>query len=362
MSKKVSKIVITGGPCAGKTTGMSKIENAFTKRGYKVVFVPEVSTDLINSGVQPWSFTRDEFQIAVAKYQLVKEKLYEDTVKNSNFEKVLLVCDRGFIDIKAFTRPELYKEIIKETGLSEIELRDSYDAVFHMLTAAKGAEEFYTLENNAARTETAEQARQADDILIQAWAGHPHFRIIDNSTGFEEKMNRLISEIALSLGEPKPFEAKKKYLIEYPDLSLLEKLENVERVELDQTYLKADNNEKIQIRKRGLGDDCIYYQTRVRIQNGQLLQVEKRLTKAEYEEKLTQADPTRKQLHRTRYCIIDNNQYMEIDIYPFWNDKAILNIDVLDVNSNVYIPDYVKVVEDITNNPQYFNSELSKLS
>lgn len=361
MPKKVSKIVITGGPCAGKTTGMNKIESAFTKRGYKVVFIPETATDLINSGVQPWSFTRDEFQVALTKYQLIKEKLYEETAKKSNFDKILLVCDRGVIDGKAFTKPELYKKIIQDTGFSEIELRDSYDAVFHMLTAAKGAEEFYTLENNAARTETAEQAREADDKLIQAWAGHPHFRIIDNSTGFEEKMNRLIAEIALSLGEPKPFEAKKKYLIEYPDLSLLEKLENVEKVELDQTYLKADNDEKIQIRKRGLGDDCIYYQTRVRIQNGQLLQVEKRLSKSEYEDKLTHADPTRKKLHRTRYCIVDNNQYMEIDIYPFWNDKAILNIDVLDVNSSVYIPDYVKVVEDITNNPQYFNSELSKL-
>ena len=31
--KKITKIVITGGPCAGKTTAMSWIQNAFTKKG-----------------------------------------------------------------------------------------------------------------------------------------------------------------------------------------------------------------------------------------------------------------------------------------------------------------------------------------
>ncbi len=35
--KTISKIVITGGPCAGKTTGMSWIQNTFTQRGYVVL-------------------------------------------------------------------------------------------------------------------------------------------------------------------------------------------------------------------------------------------------------------------------------------------------------------------------------------
>ena len=32
----ITKIVITGGPCAGKSTAMSWIQNAFTQKGYKV--------------------------------------------------------------------------------------------------------------------------------------------------------------------------------------------------------------------------------------------------------------------------------------------------------------------------------------
>lgn len=49
----IQKIVITGGPGAGKTTGMSWIQNEFTKLGYTVLFVPETATELITGGVAP---------------------------------------------------------------------------------------------------------------------------------------------------------------------------------------------------------------------------------------------------------------------------------------------------------------------
>ena len=44
---KISKIVITGGPCAGKSTAMSWVQNAFTQIGYTVLFVPETATSLL---------------------------------------------------------------------------------------------------------------------------------------------------------------------------------------------------------------------------------------------------------------------------------------------------------------------------
>ena len=51
----IVRIVITGGPCAGKTTAMSWIQNAFTKLGYRVLFIPETATELISGGVAPGS-------------------------------------------------------------------------------------------------------------------------------------------------------------------------------------------------------------------------------------------------------------------------------------------------------------------
>lgn len=362
MTKKINKIVITGGSCAGKTTGMSWIQNAFTKRGYKVLFVAEAATELINSGIHPAVFSNFEFQLALMKMQITKEAIYEETAKNSEFEKVLIVCDRGKIDGKAFSDEGVFERITKEIGKTEIELRDEYDAVFHMVTAAKGAEEFYTLENNTARIENIEQARISDDRLIEAWKGHRHYKIIGNEGTFDDKIKHLIDEIGKYLGEPISFDnKKKKYLIKYPDIQTLEKMDNVEKIEMYQTYLNCTDDEKIQICKRGLNGDYVYYQTRVRIQNGQLLQVEKRLTKNDYEEKLLNADPTRKQIYRTRYCFVENNDFIEIDVYPFWNDKAILNIELNSKNEDINLPSFVEVIEDITNNNAYLNSELAKL-
>lgn len=45
--KQIYKIVITGGPCAGKSTALTWIQNEYTKKGYTVIFVPESATELI---------------------------------------------------------------------------------------------------------------------------------------------------------------------------------------------------------------------------------------------------------------------------------------------------------------------------
>ena len=220
---EITKIVITGGPCAGKSTAMSRIQTAFTQLGYTVLFVSETATELINGGVAPWTCgTNAEYQECQLILQIAKEKTFERAAKTMPSDKILIVCDRGTLDNKAYMTDEEFGNAISEVGLSEVEARDSYDAVFHLVTAAKGAAEFYTTENNAARTETPEQAAILDDKLISAWTGHPHFRVIDNSSDFNDKMRRLIAEISTFLGEPEPFETERKFLIEYPDIKWLE--------------------------------------------------------------------------------------------------------------------------------------------
>ena len=41
----VINLVLTGGPCAGKSTGLSRIEQELTNRGYKVYVVAETATE-----------------------------------------------------------------------------------------------------------------------------------------------------------------------------------------------------------------------------------------------------------------------------------------------------------------------------
>lgn len=75
---EISKIVITGGPCAGKSTAMSWVQNTFTQMGYAVLFVPETATELITGGVSPWTCgTNVDFQKFLLTLQLEKEKIFE---------------------------------------------------------------------------------------------------------------------------------------------------------------------------------------------------------------------------------------------------------------------------------------------
>ena len=360
---EIVKIVITGGPCGGKSTAMSRIMKEMEKIGYKVLFVPETASELIGGGVAPWTCgSNADFQKCLFTLQLTKEKVFESAAASMGCEKCLIVCDRGALDNKAYMTSEEFSEVLSSIGMKEVALRDNYDAVFHLVTAAKGAEKYYTLDNNQARTETPEQAREIDDNLIASWTGHPHLRVIDNSTDFEGKMQRLISEIAAFLGEPEPLEIERKFLIEYPDTAMLEKLANCSRVEIIQTYLKSDNGEEVRVRQRGSGGSFVYYLTRKRSISGvKRFEIERRLTQEEYLSMLMDADTERRQIRKTRYCLSLNNLYYEIDVYPFWKDKAIAEIELSDENTEIVFPDFIKVIKEVTDDPEYKNAMLAKI-
>ncbi|MBE7050708.1 MAG: helix-turn-helix domain-containing protein [Ruminococcaceae bacterium] len=362
--KQITKIVITGGPCAGKTTGMSWVQNAFTEMGYVVLFVPETATELISGGVAPWTLSSNlDYQLCQMKLQLHKETVFEEAAKKIyNSDKILIVCDRGMIDNKAYMSDGEFKSALSKLQLNETELRDSYDAVFHLVTAAKGAEEFYTLSNNKARTETIEEASIMDDKLISAWTGHPHFRVIDNSKGFEDKMKQLVAEISSFLGEPEPFEIERKFLIEYPDIKELEKKPNCKKVEIIQTYLNADNGDEIRVRQRGKDGNYIYFKTiKKKVDNIKRVEIETRLTKDEYLTHLMDADTAKRQIRKNRYCLTYDSQYFEIDIYPFWNDKAILEIELSDEKADVSFPDFIKIIKEVTDDDNYKNASLANI-
>ncbi|MBQ7037142.1 MAG: AAA family ATPase [Clostridia bacterium] len=359
---QITKIVITGGPCAGKTTAMSWIQNAFTELGYYVVFIPETATELITAGIAPWTLNSNlDYQICQIKLQLEKEKIYRNGAQSVfNYDKVLIVCDRGTMDNKAYMSDLEFSQAMTKLKLNETELRDEYDAVFHLVTAAKGAEEFYTLSNNQARTETVEEAAAMDDKLIAAWTGHPHLRVIDNSMGFEDKMKKLISEISAFLGEPEPYEIERKFLIEYPDIKLLETIPNCRKVEIIQTYLNSTLNEEERVRQRGENGNYIYFKTIKRTISGtKRVEIETRLSKDEYLTLLMNSDTSKKQIRKNRYCLTYDNQYFEIDVYPFWSDRAIAEIELCKENTAINFPDYIKVIKEVTDDENYKNSALA---
>ena len=359
---QITKIVITGGPCAGKSTALSKLEKHFSGLGYRVIFVNEAATELIQNGIKPQIGKNTDFQNIILRTQRNKEQLYREWVSRLGDDKVLLVCDRGALDNKAYMTEDEFSLVLSELQASEIELRDNYDAVFHLITAANGAEKFYTTANNQARTESIPKAIELDNKLIAAWTGNPHLRVIDNSMDFEVKMQRLVAEIAGFLGEPVPYEIERKFLIRLPDLSMLERLPNCSKVDIIQTYLhSAKSDEEIRVRQRGRDGQYIFTETiKKRVSSIKRIETERRLTQAEYLLLLMSADTSLRQVRKTRYCLSFSNQYLEIDIYPFWQRQAILEVELSDESKEIVFPEFIEIMREVSCDEAYGNRSLAE--
>ena len=79
MAKRITKIVLTGGPAAGKTTLVSRVLKEFKQDdGWRVITIPETATELMAGfGIRPFGgcVTMLEFQYLVIADQLHKEQL-----------------------------------------------------------------------------------------------------------------------------------------------------------------------------------------------------------------------------------------------------------------------------------------------
>lgn len=346
----ITKIVITGGPCSGKTTALNWIQNAFSERGYKVLFCPETATALISGGVAPWTCGENvEYQKVQMYLQREKENVFVQAASTMKDEKILIICDRGQMDNKAYCTDEEFRICLDYLKESEDDLRLNYDAVFHLVTAAKGAKDFYITSNNDARIETVEVAIDLDDKVIDAWTGHPNLKIIDNSIGFEDKMRHLISEMSAFLEEREAYEIKKKFLIEHPDVEKIESFPDFDKVEIIETYLNSNNDDEVWVRKQIYKNDITFFESRKQKTNdSDEIVVERRLREKEYNERLMNTDTSKDVIVKNQYRANLNNQHFEIDIYPISKKNAVLKVELTDPNEEICMPKEITVIKEIT--------------
>ena len=191
--RRIWIFAITGGPCGGKTSCLPIIKAFFEAKGFKVIIVPEAATIVKNQmGINPGDCTEHDFQTFILKIMLLLEKHAMEYASQLQ-QDVIILCDRGIMDNKAYMSYDGFLKILEEHNLTEEEALSRYDAAFHMLTTANGAEKAY--ECKGARDETPEEARARDKKTQEAWSSHPVHHIIDNSTAFDPKVYRLIWRI-----------------------------------------------------------------------------------------------------------------------------------------------------------------------
>ncbi len=360
---KVKRIVLTGGPCAGKTTALVRIIEHFSNLGFKVFTVPEVPTLYSQGGWSYLTTNKDlyyEGELSILQTQLALEDSFMRMAETCT-EPTIVVCDRGTMDISAYISPEMWEDITRKCGTSTGELRERYDAVLHLVSAADGAEEFYTVATNAIRYEKADEAglqlaRDLDKKVNRAWTGHPRLKVINNHGDFETKLQCVLKEIAQVLGLPQPVAEERKYIVEVTG-----PLPDCVESEITQTYLVADPDCEVRLRRRLWGTETVNaLTTKKYVSPGEILETQRQVSNALYESLLQQADPYRATIRKSRQSFIWRGQHFEIDTYHEPIDSlVVLECKGTAEHEDVIFPPFIKMKEDITGRRDYYNYNIA---
>lgn len=152
------------------------------------------------------------------------------------------------------------------------------------------------------------------------------------------------------------FEIERKFLIEFPDIKLL-CAHGARVMELEQSYIEGGGR----VRKVTENGRVSYIKTvKKHITDLKREEKEWEITKEEYEKELENKTFGTETIVKTRYAVALYGFVYEIDIFPFWSDRAFMEVELENENQQFPIPDFLKIIKDVTFDKRYRNSSLAR--
>jgi CYTH domain-containing protein/predicted ATPase len=357
-------IVITGGPCAGKSTLLSNVQQKLGDLGWTVVTVSEAATDFILGGLKPWEIKQEAFQYQLLRYIISKEESYRATASLLESEKVVVLCDRGRMDARAYMDTWEFDRMLGTLGYNVVDLNEKpYDAVVFLRSVAYDKPELFTCENNEARTEDATGARLLDERTLEAWQGHPHLSVIGNEGTFEQKLHRAFVAICHALAIPAPLEIERKFLFTGEGRVPVPPVPFVVNLDVEQYYLRSDTEGvEERVRARGRDGGKMHYHTfKEPVSPGVRIERERQITPDEYFELLKRVDPALGKVEKWRRCFIWQNQYFEMDTITRLG-RVYLEVELTEEGQEVTLPPgFEDCFVEVTGQAEHSNYELARL-
>ena len=184
---KPSRIVLTGGPCAGKTTIAQVLEKAFADR---VTVLPESASLLFSGGFPRWPEVKslEALQRAIYRVQVELETCY-----GTRFPQRILVMDRGTVDGAGYwpKGPEDFYRSMNTAVATEL---GRYDLAIYLESAGREAYDL-NRQRNPDRNESWEEAAALDLVTRHQWEVHPRFLVIKNNTSFSSKIAAVLTAV-----------------------------------------------------------------------------------------------------------------------------------------------------------------------
>lgn len=183
------RIVITGGPGAGKTALLELVQQSFCQH----VRVLGESASILFGGGFPRSSSPAGRRAAQRAIFHVQRELEALAAEPPGAAAVL--CDRGTVDGSAYWpgRPDAFFRALGTTRDAELA---RYDAVIHLRVPPHPA---YGLLTNPLRIESAKEAARIDERIHRAWLGHPRLHTVEASADFLVKIDEALETLRAEL-------------------------------------------------------------------------------------------------------------------------------------------------------------------
>ena len=206
---------------------------------------------------------------------------------------------------------------------------------------------------------------RGDDLFALGYRGKEIGEALERvlSAVIDEKIKNEKSDILefLKKEQSPPIECERKFLIRRPDLSLLLS-SGAKKSDIVQTYLMAEIGTTARVRMRTSDTGTKYTHTvKRRINALSAFEDERVITEAEYNLLLKGADPSRRPIQKTRYVLPYDAHFFEIDIYPFWEKQAVMEVELSSEEEAFSIPPVISVIREVTSDRAYKNISLSKV-
>lgn len=361
----IAPIVLTGGPCAGKTTALPYLTERLLDIGYYPILIREAPTALMDSRISPRDavFSDTAFQQLIIERVLIEERFAHRALAAASHPRPLIVSDRGIMDALAYMNADAFWSALRLHDLDAVRARDvRYSSVYHLRTAALGAEEHYTLATNPHRRETPAEARARDAQTLEAWIGHPHLRVIANDGAFDEKLRRLFAAVCQQLGVPVPIERERKFLLtEVPDIATLGPCQHID---IEQFYVwTPDPSIEKRYRKRGQYGSYMYVETIKRPHaHGERVETEQLSSAEVYATAKNFMAPGTDVIEKMRICFVYNNQYCELDIFGGRHrGRVYLEIELTEQQDRIVLPPQFRGIREVTGDERHGNRALANL-
>ena len=383
---RVWNFVLTGGPCAGKSTALARVKSFLQNRGFYVATVSESATFLHNNGLGFYPKSPLMFQYAVTGTQYDHERrvrAYAASMARAENRSAVVLHDRGLQDGKSYCTEEEWATVLRGVSLpvERKNLFKRYDAVFHLVTAAIGASKHYTKQSSdgkMVRHETPEQAKDLDRKLRSAWEGHPKLKVFENRGTFEDKLKSLVEHICYIMDIPhthkKPYKFRLRSLpktfpasglnnmstsvfmktyIRIPDL--MEPDASDTKASAPIMFLRQRNQQALDVRNEQSLDILSHKLKVIKQVGGQTIENVRSLSRREYVDYLRFADPSRHVVKQRRIQFSYKGKFYEVIEYlspPREDPLLLLNVHVASSSSENFaisdVPDFLDVNGDVS--------------